>query len=215
MKKMTKNFFLPLAVTISGFMSAQTVDSDSDSQFKFGVKAGYSLSSMKVFDEKLDSKSYFYAGLVGEMPVASKVGIQAEVLYTQLGGTEYLPLVQLVGNEIVELGNVDFNYQFTQIQIPVSVKYYFVPRFSAAVGMNFGFNLSEKLKTDEIVNGTDSQDLQGYKTLNLFPFLGAEYKLTDNFFVDARYNFNFFDVHKNGFTTKIGFLQAGVGYRFN
>lgn len=212
---MKKNFFFALAITISGFISAQDSKSDSNSNFKFGVKAGYSLSSMKVFDDKLDSKSYFYAGLVGEMPVSSKVGIQAEVLYTQLGGTESLPLVELVGSEIVELGNVDFNYQFTQIQIPVSVKYYFIPKFSAAVGMNFGFNLSEKLKTDGIVNGTDSQDLQGYKTLNLFPFLGAEYKLTDKFFVDARYNFNFIDVHENGFTTKIGFLQAGVGYRFN
>ncbi|WP_435523760.1 hypothetical protein [Chryseobacterium indoltheticum] len=78
--------------------------------------------------------------------------------------------------------------------------------------MNFGFNLSEKVKTDGIVNGTDSQDLVGYKTLNLFPFLAAEYKITDKIFVDARYNFNFFDMHKNGFETKIGFLQAGLGY---
>ena len=212
---MKKTFFFALAITISGFMTAQDSKPDSDSQFKFGVKAGYSLSSMKVFDEKLDSKSYFYAGLVGEMPVSSKIGIQAEILYTQLGGTESLPLVELVGSEITELGVVDFDYQFSQIQIPVSVKYYFIPKFSASVGMNLGFNLSEKLKSDGIVNGTDSQDLQGYKTLNLFPFLGAEYKITDHFFVDARYNFNFFDVHKNGFTTIIGFLQAGVGYRFN
>lgn len=212
---MTKNFFLALSVTISGLISAQTQESSSDADFKFGVKAGYSLSNMKFFDDKLDSKSYFYAGFVAEKPLSSKVGIQAEVLYTQVGGTDSLPLVQLIGSEIVEMGNVDFNYQFTQIQVPVSVKYYFIPKFSASAGMNFGFNLSEKVKTDGIVNGTDSQDLVGYKTLNLFPFLGAEYKITDKFFVDARYNFNFFDIHKNGFETKIGFLQAGLGYRFN
>ncbi|WP_262148605.1 porin family protein [Chryseobacterium foetidum] len=212
---MTRNFFLTLAVTISGFMTAQTTSESSDSDFKFGAKAGYSLSNMKIFDDKLDSKSYFYAGFVVEKPVSSNVSIQAEALYTQIGGTDSLPLVQLVGNEIVEMGNVDFNYQFTQIQIPVSVKYYFVPKFSASAGMNFGFNLSEKMKTDVIVNGTDSQDLVDYKTLNLFPFLGAEYKITDKIFVDARYNFNFFDTHRKGFETKIGFLQAGVGYRFN
>ncbi|KQS93169.1 porin family protein [Chryseobacterium sp. Leaf394] len=214
---MTKNFFLTLSVTISGLMSAQESAStpDFDKKFKFGVKAGYSLSNMKIFDDKLDSKSYFYAGFVAEKPVSSNVSIQAEALYTQIGGTDSLPLVQLVGNEIVEMGNVDFNYQFTQIQIPVSVKYYFVPRFSASAGMNFGINLSEKMKTDVIVNGTDSQDLVDYKTLNLFPFLGAEYKITDQFFIDARYSFNFFDTHRKGFETKIGFLQAGVGYRFN
>ena len=212
---MIKNFFLALSVTISGLISAQTQEPTSDTDFKFGVKAGYSLSNMKFFDDKLDSKSYFYAGFVAEKPLSSKVGIQAEVLYTQVGGTDSLPLVQLIGSEIVEMGDVDFNYQFTQIQVPISVKYYFIPKFSASAGMNFGFNLSEKVKTDGIVNGTDSQDLVGYKTLNLFPFLAAEYKITDKIFVDARYNFNFIDMHKNGFETKIGFLQAGIGYRFN
>lgn len=212
---MTKNFFFALAITFTGFINAQTKESDHDSELKFGAKAGYLLSSMKIANDKLDSKSYFYAGFVVEKPVSSKISIQAEALYTQIGGTDSLPLTQLIGNDIVEMGNVDFNYQFTQIQVPVSVKYYFIPKFSASAGMNFGFNLSEKLKTDGIVNGTDSQDLVNYKTLNLFPFLGAEYKITDKFFVDARYNFNFFDTHKKGFETKIGFLQAGIGYRFN
>lgn len=212
---MTKNFFFAIAITFSGFINAQTKESDHDSTFKFGAKEGYSLSSMKIANDKLDPKSYFYAGLSAEKMVSSKVGIQADVIYTQLGGTFSLPVVDLIGNDVVNLGNVDFNYHFSQIQIPVSVKYYFIPKFSASAGMNFGFNLSTKLKTDVIVNGTDSQDLVGYQTLNLFPFLGAEYRITDRISVDARYHFNFFDTHKNGFTTNIGFLQAGVGYRFN
>lgn len=79
---MTKNFFLALSVTISGLINAQTQESTSDADFKFGVKSGYSLSNMKFFDDKLDSKYYFYAGFVAEKPLSSKVGIQAEVLYT-------------------------------------------------------------------------------------------------------------------------------------
>jgi len=214
---MKKTFLFASVITISGFINAQETgtESDYDSKLKFGLKAGYSLSNMKIFDNKLASKSYFYAGVVVEKPLSSNVSIQAEALYTQIGGTDSLPLMQLTGSEIVEMGDVDFHYQFTQIQIPISVKYYFIPKFSASAGMNFGFNLSEKMKTEGIVNGTDSMDLVDYKTLNLFPFLGAEYKLTDNFFVDARYQFNFFDMHKKGFETKVGFLQAGVGYRFN
>lgn len=212
---MKKNFFFALAITISGFISAQDSKSDSDTNFKFGVKAGYNLSSMKFFDNTLDSKSYFYAGLVGEQPISSKVGIQAEVLYTQLGGTESMPLMSLVGTDMTYNGTVDFNYQFSQIQVPISVKYYFIPNFSASAGMNFGFNISEKLKTDGIVNGGTSMNYDGIKSLNLFPFLGAEYKITDQFFVDARYNFNFIEINKGGLPTKVGFLQAGVGYRFN
>ena len=211
---MTKNFFLTLSVTISGFMSAQTVDSGSDSQFKFGVKAGYNLSTMKFFDDKLDSQSYFYVGLVGEQPVSSKVGIQAEVLYTQLGGKQDFPLMQ-INNSDVQISSIQFDYQLTQIQIPVSVKYYFIPDLSASVGMNAGFNVSEKVKTQMEVNGETSRNYEGIKSLNLFPFLGAQYQISNRFFVDAKYNFNFIEIQKGDLPTKVGFLQAGVGYRFN
>lgn len=213
---MTKNILSVLAITIIGFINAQTQDStSSDSHFKFGVKAGYSLSNMKFFDEKLDSKSYFYAGLVGEQPISSKFAIQAEVLYTQIGGTEQLPVIDFTDTGVIETGRrLKFDYQLTQIQVPVSAKYYFIPDLSVSAGMNVAFNVSEKVKTKEVVNGSKSHNYEGIKSVNLFPFLGAEYKINDKFFVDARYNFNFFEINKGDFTTKVGFLQAGVGYRF-
>jgi opacity protein-like surface antigen len=213
---MKKNLALALLLSLSAFANAQeNVNSKSDSKISFGVKAGYSLSNMKFFDEKLDSKSYFYVGLVGEQPISSKFGIQAEVLYTQIGGTEQLPVVDFTDTGVIESGTrLKFNYQLTQIQVPVSAKYYFIPDFSVSAGMNVAFNISEKVKTKEVVNGSTSHNYEGIKSVNLFPFLGAEYKINDKFFVDARYNFNFFEINKGDFTTKIGFLQAGVGYRF-
>jgi len=218
---MKKNFAFALLLSFSALANAQnsqensTVSKpESDSKLSFGVKAGYSLSSMKFFDEKLDSKSYFYAGIVAEQPISSKISIQAEALYTQVGGKQYFPVVDFTDSGVIERGNIKFDYQLTQVQIPVSVKYYFIPNLSASVGMNFGINVSEKVKTDQVVNGSTSHDYENVKTLNLFPFLGAEYKITDNVFVDARYNFNFIEINKGGFATKIGFLQAGVGYRF-
>lgn len=212
---MTRNFFFALAITFSGFINAQTKDNETsnDSTFKFGAKAGYSLSSMKFFDNKLDSKSYFYAGLVGEQPVSSKLGIQAEILYTQLGGKQNFPLLSIDND--AQIGTVQFDYQLNQIQVPISLKYYFIPNFSASAGMNVAFNISQKIKTEQVVNGSTSRNYDDIKSLNLFPFLGAEYKINDRFFVDAKYNFNFFEVNKGNLPTKIGFLQAGVGYRFN
>lgn len=207
---MTHKSLIALAITFSGLITAQT----ADSEFKFGAKAGYSLSTMKFFDNKLDSKSYFYAGLVGEQPVSSKIGIQAELLYTQIGGKQNVPFLQITDND-PQMINIELDYQLTQIQVPISVKYYFIPKFSASVGMNLAFNISEKVKTEQIINGTDSQNYDGIKSLNLFPFLGAEYKINDKFFVDARYNFNFIKVNNGNLPTKIGILQAGVGYVFN
>ncbi|MCW3161356.1 porin family protein [Chryseobacterium oryctis] len=210
---MKKYFLLTLLFATSTGISAQNTN-QPDSKMSFGVKGGYSLSNMKFFDNKLNSKSYFYIGIIGEQPISSKVGLQAEVLYTQVGGKDSYPLVQLVGNEIVEMGDIKFDYQLTQIQIPISAKYYFIPNLSASAGMNFGINVSKKVKTEQIVNGSTSHDYENIKSINLFPFLGLEYKIDNNFFVDARYHFNFIGINKGSSDTKIGFLQAGVGYKF-
>ncbi|WP_300687399.1 porin family protein [Chryseobacterium sp.] len=213
---MKKNFLFVLLLAASAFMNAQTQQSTkTESSVSFGVKGGYSLSSMKFFDEKLDSKSYFYAGIVAEQPLSPKFGLQAEVLYTQLGGKIAYPAVAIVGNEVVNVGNMTVEYRLNQIQVPISAKYYIIPNLSASAGMNFGFNISTKAETSNAITGTEKSNYDGIKTLNLFPFLGAEYKINDKFFVDARYHFNFIEINKgNGVPVKVGFLQAGVGYKF-
>lgn len=218
---MKKNFLLIALSAASAFAQAQETQQNTNPaseagslETSFGVKGGYSLSGMKFFDNKLDSKSYFYAGIVAEQPVSSKVSIQAEALYTQLGGKQDFPVVDFTDSGVIERGNIRFDYQLTQIQVPVSVKYYFIPELSVSAGMNFGFNISEKVKTEQIVNGATSRNYENIKSLNLFPFLGAEYRINEHFFADARYHFNFIEVNKGNFPTKIGFLQAGIGYRF-
>lgn len=208
---MKKNIFIALAFVLSTISNAQT----TSESMSFGVKGGYTLSSMKFFNTQLDSKSYFYAGILAEQPLSSKFGLQAEVLYTQLGGKDAYPWYELVGNEVVNMGNMNFNYKFNQIQVPISVKYYIVPELSASVGMNLGFNISSKVKMNTVFDEAETHNYESLKTLNLFPFLGAEYKINQKFFVDARYNFNFIEMNKsNAVPIKIGFLQAGVGYRF-
>ncbi|UTX48320.1 porin family protein [Chryseobacterium sp. MA9] len=211
---MKKNIFFIAVFAFSAIFNAQENTKDLASM-SFGVKGGYSLSNMKFFETGLDSKSYFYAGITAEQPLSSKFGLQAELLYTQLGGKDAYPWYQLVGNEVVSMGEINFDYKFNQIQVPISVKYYIVPELSASVGMNLGFNISSKVKMNTVFGETETHNYESLKTLNLFPFLGAEYKINQKFFVDARYNFNFIEMNKNNSVPiKIGFLQAGVGYRF-
>jgi hypothetical protein len=211
---MKKNIFFIAVFAFSAIFSAQETTKDPAS-VSFGVKGGYSLSNMKFFGTGLDSKSYFYIGIVAEQPISSKFGLQAELLYTQLGGKDAYPWYELVGNEVVSMGNMNFNYKFNQIQVPISVKYYIVPELSASVGMNLGFNISSKVKMNTVFDDAETHNYESLKTLNLFPFVGAEYKINQKFFVDARYNFNFIEMNKsNAVPVKIGFLQAGVGYRF-
>lgn len=211
---MKKNIFFLALFAFSAILNAQE-NTNNPASMSFGVKGGYSLSNMKFFGTVLDSKSYFYAGIVAEQPLSSKFGLQAELLYTQLGGKDSYPWYQLVGNEVVSMGNMNFDYKFNQIQVPISVKYYIVPELSASAGINLGFNISSKVKMDNLFDESETHNYESLKTLNLFPFLGAEYKINEKFFVDARYNFNFIEMNKsNAVPIKIGFLQAGVGYKF-
>ncbi|AZA79599.1 PorT family protein [Chryseobacterium sp. G0186] len=209
---MKKNIFFVALLAASTFINAQKTP---DKPISFGVKGGYTLSNMKIFDIPLDSKSFFYAGILAEQPLSSQFSIQAEILYTQLGGKDAYPWVQLVGNEIVNMGNLTSDYKLNQIQVPISLKYYLIPKLSASVGMNLGFNISSKVKTSTVFGEVDNGNLENIKTLNLFPFLGAEYKINQKFFIDARYNFNFIKINKSeSAPMKVGFFQAGVGYRF-
>ena len=192
----------------------------SNAQTTFGVKAGYNLSNMKWTtsqsgDYKFNSKSYFYAGGLVENKLSDKFSVQGELLYTEIGGKTTQENYQLVGTQIVDTGYQNINYKFSQIQVPISAKYFIVPSFSISTGLNFGFNISPKVKVDPEGFTAQSGKVANIKTLNLFPFLGTEYQINKNIFADARYNFNFFKISNNQIDTKIGFLQIGLGYKFN
>ncbi|WP_261512934.1 porin family protein [Chryseobacterium paludis] len=155
----------------------------------------------------LDPKSFFYAGGLVEYPLSPKVALQGELLYTQIGGKMSKEAVPIPDSRVINFENTRYNLRFSQIQVPVSIKYSIIPQFSASVGMNIAFNLSSKVKTTFL--GTDLYDYEGIKTLNLYPFLGAEYKFNKKFFVDAQYNFNFTKINTaNGLPVKAGFLQT-------
>ena len=209
---MKKIYLLLIAVTLFGNLNAQT---------DFGVKAGYNLSNMKWqvpgFDDfNFKSKSSFYVGGLAEKHLTEKFSLQAELLYTQLGGKSPAEeITAIVGNEVIVMGTNSTTFTTSQIQVPISAKYYVVPKFSLSAGMNFGFNISSKVKNSFNSDQTPSGKTNLFKTLNIFPFLGTEFKFDDHFFVDARYHFNFFNTAiDDAPPTKIGFLQAGLGYRF-
>lgn len=187
-------------------------------QTHFGVKAGYSLSSMKwkssIGDLKFDSKSYFYVGGFAEHKFNEKFAVQGEVIYTELGGQMEEELTQFVGNQLITVGMAEYKFKYPQIQVPVSAKYYFVNNFNVLGGFNLAFNINPVVKSNFLMNGSDEGKLENAKTLNISPFLGAEYLFDNHFSVDARYNFGLFNANNSGFDNRTGFLQIGLGYRF-
>lgn len=191
----------------------------SFSQTHFGVKAGYNLSSMNwkldgYDDMKFDSKSYFYVGGFAEHKINEKFAVQAELLYTQLGGKIEEEITTFVGNQVITAGFATYKFKYPQLQIPISAKYYFVNNFNILGGFNFAFNLNPTVDSDFVNTSPTGGKIENAKTLNVSPFLGAEYFLNQNFSVDARYNFGLFNSNNSGFDNRISFLQIGFGYYF-
>lgn len=81
-------------------------------------------------------------------------------------------------------------------------------------GFNFAFNLNPTVDSDFVNTSPTGGKIENAKTLNVSPFLGAEYFLNQNFSVDARYNFGLFNSNNSGFDNRISFLQIGFGYYF-
>ena len=206
-----KKIGLLLMIAVSSLFFAQT---------HFGVKAGYINSSLHlkespdtVWEDYSDfkSNSFFYVGGFAEHFISNKFALQGELLFTQVGGKTTVDLYTfLSGFEWVPMGTVEGKLKYTQIQVPISAKYYFVNQFAISGGFNFAFNISTKADFDMLGSGK----IENARTLNMNPFLGAEYHINQNIFVDARYNFGFGYINRDGIDMRSRFFQIGLGYRF-
>ncbi|MFC7347177.1 porin family protein [Chryseobacterium zhengzhouense] len=193
---------------------------------RFGVKAGYSLSTIKVDEtqDDLEARSTdpshtFYVGGLVEHKFSDKFGIQGELLYSPLGGKEDYNVSEddLYFREKTKL-------TFGTLLIPVSAKYFITENMSVSLGASFGVILSAKQKTvidaglgipGLDIEGDDDIDIKNeVNTLNIAPFLGAEYMLENGLFFDARYNYGISDLSKSEGKVTNSFLQVGVGFKF-
>ena len=209
-----KKAFLLIFLAAASFSFAQN---------HFGIKAGYTNSSLAWKDSPdtfwedytdFKSSSFFYAGGFAEHFLSKKFALQGELLFTQVGGKTKVDLYDFVGNEIIQGGTMEVKYKYTQLQIPISVKYYFIDQFAVLGGFNFAFNVDSKIKNNANFTRYPSGKIENARTLNINPFLGAEYHITQNIFADARYNFGFGYINKDGLDMRSSFFQIGLGYRF-
>ncbi len=216
-----KKLILMAAVAVMGMsVNAQ--------EFRFGPKAGFAMSTIKVDDQQddlaertTDPKYTFYIGGMAEYKINDNFGFQAEVLYSPLGGKEKIEESN---------GGMYFGEQtkitFGTLLVPVSAKYFITEGFSVSAGSNFGIILSAKQETVigtnlpidiEIEGGEGERDIKNeVKKLNLAPFVGVEYMLENGLFFDARYSLGVSNLSNDNSGGKVtnSFAQVGVGFKF-
>ena len=89
------------------------------------------------------------------------------------------------------------------LQIPVMMKFYFLPKVNVQLGPQFAFRLDD---VPDTINKTNFGAAVG---------LGAD--LFSGLLIEARYSFQLNDHLKNapsGYSVKANYLNLGLGYKF-
>lgn len=220
-------------------LAALVVATGAFAQLNFGVKAGGNLSTisgMTSEDSGLDwgdlakvtpsqsMKLGFNVGAFAEYKVMPMLGVQVEVNYSTQGvNTKVESSSSLLG----AASTTDTAWSSAYINVPILAKLHFA-NIAAYVGPQFGFNTCFKsastIVSSDKTTEYDPEAVEDYSGFDFSFVVGAQYKLTANIGVDARYNIgltNVFPTLKNdeGEVTREGFgkqgvLQLGVFYEF-
>ena len=185
---MKKITILLLILFISFNVFAQDEEIDIP-KVTFGLKVGLNSVQMKVVSgssDNIQKKSGVYAGVFVNIPTSDVFSIQPEIIYSS---TEYL------GRNNMNLLNVPVLFNFK-------------------LGNNFTGFLGPEAQFLLDLGGTTNKALFN-DVLFGFTF-GASYKITPNFYIDARPYFAFskFLEEDSGYR-KFNTLQIGVAYKFN
>ena len=193
---MKKLLLIVLALSFALSISAQGV--------RFGVKAGGNLSNITLKDDgtKVDglkARFGFHFGGVMEYSFSPEFALQPELLLMFNGAD-------------VEEGNVKVAMKFTQIQVPINLKYTVgteAMKFFVTAGPYLGYSLSGKFGDDDIFG-----DNSNYKRLDFGIGAGIGIEVSKITF-GANYQYGIANLTKaNKMTSKMGTFLFSVGYFF-
>ena len=192
-------------------------------QFTLQPKVGMNIS--KITDSNLNSKVGLVAGFEAEYGVAKNFGVSVAALYSMQGAKRDL---NVGGN------SVDVKFNLDYINIPVLAQYYIVPGLAVKAGIQFGFNVRNKVKVGTTVAGYNLKDDCSmdefldiaralgepipsdakFQKFDLSIPVGLSYEYED-FVLDARYNIGTSKLIKSDpDSSKNSVFQLTIGYKF-
>lgn len=146
-----------------------------------------------------DMKVGLAAGAEVEYGIADKFGLTGGLIYS-MQGAKYTPS----GSSVKVTTNLDY------INIPILANYYVYPGLAIKAGLQPGFNVRGKTKTDA---GNSTQEVDSNaKTVDFSIPFGISYQFSD-FVIDARYNLGLTNTSDGG-SSKNSVFMFSVGYKF-
>ena len=192
-------------------IAAAIVCMSASAQIQFGAKIGADASNFWGKDTEHGMKLGYQVGLLMEYKFNPHFAIAPEVVFASQGGK--------TDNYVIEGVVVKGTFNTNYINVPLMLKYYATPAFSIDFGPQVGFNVYSKM-TAKVkagnVEAKESVDLKDVtNTVDFGLGLGATYNLTENAFVQTRYNLGLtkvFDIEDS--YEKNGNIQLAFGMKF-
>ncbi len=221
-------------------LAALVVATGAFAQLNFGVKVGGNLSTISGMTSEENGLDWgdlakitpsqsmmvgFNAGVFAEYRIMPLLGVQVEVNYSTQGvNTKVETSSSLLG----AASTTDTAWSLSYVNVPILAKAHFA-NLAAYVGPQLGINTcfktSQSITTDNKTTNYDPEDVEDeYSSFDLSVVVGAQYKLTSNIGIDARYNIGLTNIfptltNEEGEVTREGFgkqsvVQVGVFYEF-
>ena len=182
---------------------------------------------MKLVDHSGSISSNFKPGFTGgvqmEYQLTEVFGASAALLYS-MQGTKYPDFMIDNENGTAE-GVSDLRMDLHYLNVPVMLHAYVLPGLALKTGLQMGFLLDGRMKTESIPVTIDEEGAKTYgetedieakwKDLKSFDIsipIGLSYEF-ENVILDARYNLGVTKIHKD-YDWRNSFFTFTVGYRF-
>jgi len=182
-------------------------------QASFGAKAGVNFASLNGDDvDDLDGRTNFHIGGVANFELSELISLQPELVFSQQGakyedndGTDK------------EEGTLKLSY----INIPVLLDFTLAEGFSLQAGPQFGINVVAEEEYDysyeifgETISESGTEDIDDVETLDMGVAAGAQFKMENGLFFQARYVIGFSEIIKD-VKAKNSVVSLSVGWFFN
>jgi hypothetical protein len=160
-------------------------------------------------------------GMYGLYKILPKLGIQAELLYSEQGFTNEFSRFDSTLNEDVEIDQV---LRMQYINLPVLASYNVIENLWIEGGIQIGYLVDAELEEERVTEGQAGQvnsetetigSKENYKDLDLGLAGGLRYKLNRNFMIQARYTQSLNDIDEATLGDQFNSIWSfSVGYVF-
>jgi hypothetical protein len=195
-----------MKLTLTGISLLLLISITSHAQqeyFEYGFKGGLNLSNITGDGEEVsgyDTRTSMNIGMYGLYKILPKLGLQAELLYSEQGFSERFD------SEIINIDEIKSLTRMQYINVPVIVSYNLIEQLWIEGGVQVGYLVNAEEEREErfindsnqLISETETIDQTStYESLELGLLGGLRYKLSQNFMIQARYQKSINDIDKD------------------